>query len=345
VGSSNSIAMVRATGFGDLPDRLERLAGERRLIDTFEREGLPLAVRDMPTTPMPLRSMIALFARSSAILDNRTLGLEVGESMRHAGYGLWIAYCTGAPTLGEALRRAVTTSWAHQVGARLELAGAGDHVILRFVTPAVDVAKTTYADHLLPPMQSLARLYLGSGWRPDWVEVDYARDPHAARVEERLQVPMRFQRPGSGIAFRRSELSGRRNLDLSGSVRIVTLRDVLAEAALASAPEPARALSAVVALRLLDGQSDIEGAARLVGLGVQGLQRRLRQKGYTYREVVDEARRARAIRLLLETSMTALAIALSLGYETPASFTRAFARWTGCTPSEFRRAQGVPASG
>ena len=128
-------------------------------------------------------------------------------------------------------------------------------------------------------------------------------------------------------------------------MRIVTLRDVLADVILADAPEPARALSAVVALRLLDGRSDIEGAAYLVGLGVQGLQRRLRQKGYSYREIVDEARRARAIRLLLETRMTVLAIALSLGYETHASFTRAFVRWMGCTPSEYRKGNNAACTG
>ena len=186
-------------------------------------------------------------------------------------------------------------------------------------------------------MLTFVRLYLGARWRPDRAEVEYARDPQASQVEDRLQVDLRCGRPGLGLALKPSELSRQRINRTTGRTQIVTLRDVLADVILSDAPEPARALSAVVALRLLDGQSDIDGAAHLVGLGVQGLQRRLREKGFTYREIVEEARRARAVRLLVETQMSILAISLSLGYDTHGSFTRAFVRWMGCTPSEYRQ--------
>ncbi|MFG1287960.1 helix-turn-helix domain-containing protein [Xanthobacter versatilis] len=332
-----SIVLVRAKGFGALPEQIERQAGEQALIDMFAREHLPMALRDAPQTPIPLHSMMGLFARGAAALDHRTFGLDVGEEMTHRGYGLWIEHAAAAPTLGEGLRRAIATSWAHQSGARLELVRDGGHRILRFATPTFDVSKVQHCDHLLPPMLTFVRLYLGARWRPDWAEVEYARDPEAKQVEDRLQVDLRCERPGSGLALKASELSRRRINRITGRTRIVTLRDVLADVILSDAPEPARALSAIVALRLLDGQSDIDGAAHLAGLGVQGLQRRLREKGFTYREIVEEARRARAIRLLVETQMSILAISLSLGYDTHGSFTRAFIRWMGCSPSEYRR--------
>jgi AraC-like DNA-binding protein len=64
----------------------------------------------------------------------------------------------------------------------------------------------------------------------------------------------------------------------------------------------------------------------------------LRQNGYTYREILNFARRDREAGLLQETDAPVLEIALSLGYEDHANFTRAFIRWTGRTPTEFRRA-------
>lgn len=337
MSSSGSAVLVRASGLGGLPDLVERQAGERVLADIFARERLPVALRDAPDTPIPLRSMMGLFARGAAALDTRTFGLDVGEGMTHRGYGLWAEHAAAAATLGEALQRLVATSWAHQSGARLELVRNGSHRVFRFATPTFDVSKMQHCDHLLPPILTFIRLFLGRQWTPDWAEVEYVRDPEAWLVEERLQFELRCGQQGSGLAVKASELGRRRGVQLGGATRIVTLRDVLADVTLADAPDPARALSAVVALRLLDGHSDIEGAAYLVGLSVQGLQRRLRLIGYTYREIVDEARRARAIRLLLETQMTVLAIALSLGYETHASFTRAFARWMGCSPSEYRK--------
>jgi AraC-like DNA-binding protein len=339
VTNSASIPLVRAKGFGSLPELLEERAGERALLDVFEKEGIPLATRDAPTTPMPLLSMMRLFARSARRLGDRTLGVEIGERMTYSAYGRWTEYSSSALTLGNALHRAVTTSWATQSGSSLELAAEDtQHRVLRYVTPAMDVDKTQHSDHLLLPMVSLMRLYLGRKWQPDWIEVNYARDPDAHLVEDKLQVPMRFERPGVGVTVRAENLLREREVRPGEARRIVTLRDVKADVILMNAPEPAHAISAVIALRLLDGHSDIDGAAQLVGLSVQGLQRRLRQKGYTYRDILEEVRRARAASLLLETQLPVLEIALSLGYTDHPSFTRAFVNWMGCTPSEFRSA-------
>lgn len=341
-GYSGSVALVRARGFGSLPEFVERQAGERTLVDIFEKVGLPLALRDDPMMPLPLPSMMNLFERAACALDNRAFGLEVGEQMTHRGYGLWIDYSTGAETLGGALHRLVATSWAHQSGGRMELVDEGDHKVLRFCSPATALSRVQHSDHMLAPMRAFMRLYLGPRWNPAWAEVDYTRDAGAGAVEDRLQAALRCERPGAGVAVRGDELGRRRGQShpIPRLDRVITLRDVLADVILANAPEPARAISAVVALRLLDGRSDIEGAAAFVGLSVQGLQRRLREKGYTYREIVGAARAARAMRLLLETRMSVLSIALSLGYETHAAFTRAFTRRMGCSPLEYRRGGG-----
>ncbi|MFG1404259.1 helix-turn-helix domain-containing protein [Xanthobacter sediminis] len=341
-GCSGSVALVRARGFGDLPEFMERQAGERTLAGIFGKAGLPLAIRDDPMMPLPLPSMMSVFEHAASALDNRTFGLEVGERMTHRGYGLWVDYSMGAKTLGEALRRLVATSWAHQNGGRMELAEDDGHKVLRFCSPATALSRIQHSDHMLAPMRAFMRLYLGPRWNPAWAEVDYTRDAGAGAVEDRLQAALRCGRPGSGIAVGMDDLDRRRGDShaVPRSDRVITLRDVLADVILANAPEPARAISAVVALRLLDGRSDIEGAAAFVGLSVQGLQRRLREKGYTYREIVGAARCARAVRLLVETRMSVLSIALSLGYETHAAFTRAFIRRMGCTPLEYRRRGG-----
>lgn len=331
--------LVRAKGFGNLPLLLEQRLGEGRVARVFQQEGLPLVLREQPHTPILLRSMISLFSRSSGAVGDRTFGLDVGEEMTHKAYGLWLEYSANAPTLAEAIRRAMATSWAHMSGPSLSLTPAEGRHILRFSIPHTDNNRMHYADHILPPLLNFMHLYLGPKWRPDWIEVDYARDAEAYRVEERLQIPIHHARPGTGLALSQADLHHKRIMTQIHPVRLVTLRDVFADVALTNAPEPIQAFCAVVALRLLDGKADIEGAAEMVGVSIQGLQRRLRQKGFTYREIVNEARCNRALRLLLETRMTILDIALTLGYETHGSFIRAFTRWMNCTPSEYREQQ------
>jgi AraC-like DNA-binding protein len=105
----------------------------------------------------------------------------------------------------------------------------------------------------------------------------------------------------------------------------------------ASKGELSRALVDVVELRLTSGDVAIDGAATRLGLRSRTLQRRLHEEGTSYRQIVDTARRRRAETTLGATAMPVAEIAASLGYEEPAHFARAFRRWHGCSPSEWRR--------
>lgn len=335
---SGTIALVRACGFGPLPDMIEEQAGERAILDIFRDEGVPLLVRSQPDTPMPLAAMAGLFSRGARLLGDRLFGLEVGERMSHQTYGMWAEYASQGTDLAEGLRRSIITSGAHLSGARLELVPHGDRWIWRFVMPHCDVDRTHHADHLLPPMLSFVRQYLGRNWRPERITLSYRRDAEAHLLEEKLQVPLTFEQDGTGIVLRPEELSYLR-ASQGQRRRLLTLQDIRADVVLRDAPEPARALAGIVTMRLLDGHSDIEGAARLAGMSVQTLQRQLRQKGYTYREIVDAARRARAVSLLCETHQPLVEIAFSLGYEDQANFTRAFIRWFGQPPSALRQSR------
>lgn len=337
-----AVALTRAAGMGALPEMLEARLGESALLRTIEGEGLPIAILGALHTPIPVHAMMRIFARAGRLLGDRTFGLEVGQQMTHRGFGLWVEHNIQAATLGEALRRNVATVWSHQTHCQLGLIHLEDHVLWQYRPPALSAINAQHSDHIVPTMLDFVRCYLGRDWRPDWIEMNYRRDPGAAQVEEWLEVPVHYGCDGLGVAIRRRDLAHRREVSLSDFNRVVTLREIVADVVLKQAPEPARSLSAVVALRLLDGQSDIEGTARLAGMSVQGLQRRLREKGFTYREIVDSARLNRAIRLLGETDFAIVDVALSLGYEDHASFTRAFRRWTGASPTEFRQRSRAP---
>ncbi len=75
---------------------------------------------------------------------------------------------------------------------------------------------------------------------------------------------------------------------------------------------------------------------------IRTLNRRLRDAGATYRELVDEARKARARVLLTDRGRRAGDIASLLGFDDPASFGRSFKRWYGVTPGRFRKTLTSP---
>jgi AraC-like DNA-binding protein len=70
------------------------------------------------------------------------------------------------------------------------------------------------------------------------------------------------------------------------------------------------------------------------------LQRHLADQGVSLRAIVEGSRLEIARVLLGKTELDGLEIAARTGYSTPSGLARAFARWTGCSPRQYRRAGG-----
>ena len=96
-------------------------------------------------------------------------------------------------------------------------------------------------------------------------------------------------------------------------------------------------LRLVLRAYLPDGSPDIQLAGRLTGSSVRTLQRRLAERGTSYSQLLEELRHDLALYLLRDPDLQASEISRELGYRDPAIFTRAFRRWTGQTPSQYRR--------
>ena len=90
------------------------------------------------------------------------------------------------------------------------------------------------------------------------------------------------------------------------------------------------------------GRANVETVAKGLALSVRTLSRKLSGEGTTFAAVVDELRRSLALEYLREPRFTLSQIACLLGYETPTSFTHAFKRWTGRSPSAARKGKPLP---
>ena len=93
----------------------------------------------------------------------------------------------------------------------------------------------------------------------------------------------------------------------------------------------------IVATLLPDGQPNMHSVAEIVRLSARTLQRRLYREGLSFAGVVARTRCDVAQQMLDDPTRKVIDVALDLGYSDPAHFTRAFVRWTGLTPREFRR--------
>jgi AraC-like DNA-binding protein len=104
----------------------------------------------------------------------------------------------------------------------------------------------------------------------------------------------------------------------------------------------AQALKQLVATILPHHFPSIETMADIVGVHPRTLQRSRRAQSISYRQLVDEVRAEQATALLRDSNASVTDIAFDLGYADVAHFTRAFRRWNGVSPRQFR-GQGIAA--
>ncbi len=98
-----------------------------------------------------------------------------------------------------------------------------------------------------------------------------------------------------------------------------------------------RKVQSCIAEVLKDGESQLEKVAGKLNVSTRTLQRRLEEEDTSFGALLDEARRVAAIEYLKDQRVSITDTAYLLGFSEPSTFYRAFKRWTGTTPANYRR--------
>jgi AraC-like DNA-binding protein len=178
----------------------------------------------------------------------------------------------------------------------------------------------------------------GSGQlSPHHVWFAHARPPELAPLHAFFGAgDLAFGREDSGFAVALAELD--RPMALPDRQAVDTLAP-LVDAALAARP-PAASLAARVAAFVassLPAGTDVAEVARAMHMSPRTLQRRLEQEQTRFGDVLDQARLGAARRLLADPGVTLADVAFRVGFADVATFSRAFKRWTGLPPGQWRR--------
>ncbi|HRI68412.1 MAG TPA: AraC family transcriptional regulator [Polyangium sp.] len=188
---------------------------------------------------------------------------------------------------------------------------------------------------------ALARHLTGKRIIP--LRVSFRHLPSGDRSEhdEYFGVPVQFGMPTDEIIFdpetlrtpllEKDETKYRRALDL-----VLAHVDPIADLA---------PVGAMLRQRLLQSIHEdvprISVVARSLGMSTRTLQRRLEAEGTNFDSVVDAVRRDLALQHLINPSISMYEIAGLVGFVEPSPFFRAFRRWFGCTPKEWRHKHRV----
>lgn len=274
------------------------------------------------------------------------LPLRVGASMRLDDYGAMGFAWKSAPNLRGSWERAVryalvlTSVSAYEVqeaegGAWLILRREGPRRLgLRLSNEASIASVVAISQEVTTaPLRLLA------------VSFEHGAPERVDAHEAHFGCPVRFDAPHDAILVDNESLQHPNRLADAGMVGFFDshLEQELAE--LDDDHGLEHRVRIQVSQSLSDGVPTVSATAKRLGMSARTLQRRLSASGHSYQQLIDEARRRLAEKLLRQTDYSLQEVAFLTGFSEQSAFTRAFKRWSGKTPRSYRLAARPPPDG
>lgn len=167
-------------------------------------------------------------------------------------------------------------------------------------------------------------------------ETRFAKPPYYDRFAHLLSGPVQFNQPHNRLVFPASHLH--LPLLMSDPVAAQLAREQC-ERELAALGDRSSFVQQVRELiyHEASGFRSVEQVAEQLHMSERTLKRQLAQQGTTYSDILEDLRRHKAMQLLNQRELSIDQIAERLNYSDVANFTRAFKRWMGQTPGQFRK--------
>jgi len=299
--------------------------------------GLPESLVERPDDRVGLRDVLRLFEAATALSGEELCGLLSGAAIDKGFSHLVGCVMTNVPSLGNALERFAALERLIDSTARTELRMRGAEAIVSISLRGSDPRLVRrLAEYRAAGCVAYARLLSGRGILPLRIEFAHARPCAVEEYRRILDCEFLFGRAENRIVASASVLGLPVREPNPELLRLFESQAAAASEDLFAGDSLSRELFARIMPRLSAGPPAIGDVARDLALGVRTLQERLNREGTSYRRVVDEARKASALRYIGEGSLAIGEIAFLTGFSEVSAFHRRFKRWSGMTPGEYR---------
>jgi AraC-like DNA-binding protein len=309
-----------------------------RVSALLESAGLPPGLLDQPRILVTTEELFALWRGIGQASTNPAIGLELGTETKLEHFGPIALAAISTGSFGEAMRQMARYK---QLSCPEEIIHATDDsewsIQFRWILtdqPEPDVL----TDHCFAWVLCIARHGTGKRLSPLRLEVIKPR-ANAKALERHFNCPVVFGAARNAIVFRTSDADltfVTRNTELLSMLTPQFDEELKQHKGQETFPERVRA---IIQKKLAGQRPRMQDIARELHLSSRTLQRRLQDAGYSFQQVLEEARHQLARHYLYNSLLELNETAYLLGYEDANSFVRAFRTWEGVPPAHWRGAQ------
>lgn len=274
------------------------------------------------------------------LLDERLgpgFGVRVGQQMKIEDYGV----------LGLSWR---TCSWAGEIFERSERyfkllsntfmwqiqeEGELSHVQLNREAHRRGLELSTEAS--LSATVVVLQAMTEKGIRP--TQVTFKHDPPTDMTSytAAFQCPILFNEPHYSITYKTTDLRTRTAKADASINQFLVERVKEADGLQVAGSKLAHDVKQLIKDALPSGIPSIHHIAEHVGMSNRTLTRRLSEAGVSYRDIIQKTQEEVSKDLLKNSTRSLAEIAFETGFSEQSAFNRAFKRWTGLAPTEFRK--------
>lgn len=277
------------------------------------------------------------------LTDNPGLGLRMGQLSRLSQAGLAGVTAAQAPTVREAARCLIRfealygSNYRGQSSFHEDAQGAW----LRFysISP-YNTYNRFVVDSLLAGWLAQLGDLTGTVLQAERLDIEFAAPDYATQYQPLCCTPVQFAAAGNQLRLSRA------TLQIANPQHCPSTWQHLLQLCEAELLQRTRVRSLGERIThllgpLLNGgrEPDLDEVAQSLQLPTWTLRRKLAEEGTRFRDVLNETRRDLAETYIRDTALAFGEIAYLLGFASAEAFQRAFKRWTGLTPGEFRRSQ------
>ncbi|MEM7434810.1 MAG: AraC family transcriptional regulator ligand-binding domain-containing protein [Myxococcota bacterium] len=290
-----------------------------------------------PRARLSHREIATMFEEAERISGDRTMSLQIAAQTRTlAGGGVLGPLILSSSDGAQALDYLV--QYGKLLAGELRIAPHrfASNWVVRFVPADVDLELLSrMMECLLAVAVRAFELALNTKVQPSQVSFRHATPSHVEPFRRFFGCDVYFDAEYYELRLPQQSLS---QSATGAHPRIVEQLEEMAESELRLiSPRFTTAVRERIAVLFeQDAQASRANVAHAMKLTERTLQRRLAEEGTTFREVVEGVRCDRASALLRDPGVRVADIAYAIGYDEVTSFTKAFRRWTGDTPTAFR---------
>jgi AraC-like DNA-binding protein len=315
VGSSFSLPEV-IRSLGHSPDAV------------FAAAGVDPALYRHPENRISAQDLGKLFACAAKMTGRRDISLLIVSSFQPGGLGPVGELAAEGPDVHTALRNLIRLLQYNTLAGYPTFSVADTMGTLGFELRYSDFPGANFIlEGAIGICLRFMQWLCGNRWKPEEVHLSGRKPADARPFQDLFGAPVRFSATNDAILFSSDWL--KRPVEREQRC----LESKRLQIAAAPFSELVRRESA---MNIGLGPVTAKHLARRLGVSTRQLFRRLREEGTTCHKIVDDAKFSRARHLLAAGEAPIAEIAFALGYPGQSSFTRAFARWSGVPPSEWR---------